>query len=134
MKVFLDTNVLVSAFTTRGLCADVFRLILAEHELVLGRPVLDELERVLARRFRMPAPEVDAIPTFLHDYPIAEADVELPELDIRDPDDRPVLASALAAGADILISGDRDLLAIEQVFDPRIMNPRGFWEWSREAG
>ncbi len=36
MKVFLDTNVLVSAFTTRGLSADLFRLVVAEHELLTG--------------------------------------------------------------------------------------------------
>ena len=31
MKVFLDTNVLVSAFATRGLSADVVRLLLTEY-------------------------------------------------------------------------------------------------------
>lgn len=133
MKVFPDTNVLVSAFTTRGLCADVFRSILAEHDLVLGRPVLDELERVLSQRFRMPAPEVDAVLDFLKDYPIAEAEGEPPNPDIRDPDDRPVLASAIVAGADILVTGDRDLLVLGQIKGLRIVNPRGFWEWSRTA-
>ena len=34
VRVFLDTNVLVAAFATRGLCADVVRTVLAEHELV----------------------------------------------------------------------------------------------------
>jgi len=33
MRVFLDTNVLVAAYATHGLCEDVFRVILAEHEL-----------------------------------------------------------------------------------------------------
>ena len=47
MRVFLDTNVLVSAFATRGLCADVLRLILAEHTLVTGEVVLRELRRAL---------------------------------------------------------------------------------------
>jgi hypothetical protein len=36
VKVFLDTNVLVSGFAARGLCADVMRLVLAEHELIMG--------------------------------------------------------------------------------------------------
>ena len=36
MKVLLDTNVLVSAFATRGLCADVLRLVLTEHEMVVA--------------------------------------------------------------------------------------------------
>ena len=42
MRVFLDTNVLASAFGTRGLCADVLRLIMAEHELITGEVVVEE--------------------------------------------------------------------------------------------
>jgi hypothetical protein len=45
--VFLDTNVLVSAFASRGLCADLFELVLLEHDLVLGRNVLRELSKAL---------------------------------------------------------------------------------------
>ena len=42
MRVFLDTNVLLSAFAARGLCADVFRTVLAEHELITSEFVLGE--------------------------------------------------------------------------------------------
>jgi len=55
VKVFLDTNVLVSGFATRGLCADVIRLVLAEHELVVAQIVLDELKRVLKQKIELPA-------------------------------------------------------------------------------
>ena len=51
MKVFLDTNVLVSAFTARGLCADLVRLLLAEHEVMTGEVNFVELRRVLVDRF-----------------------------------------------------------------------------------
>jgi uncharacterized protein len=40
LRVFLDTNVLVSAFAARGLCADLFELVLLQHELILSRSVL----------------------------------------------------------------------------------------------
>ena len=40
MRVLLDTNVLASAAATRGLCADVLRVVLAEHELVVCRQIL----------------------------------------------------------------------------------------------
>lgn len=58
MKAFLDTNVLVSAFATRGLCADLFRLALAEHELITTDIVLTELEGVLRERFGIPTDTV----------------------------------------------------------------------------
>jgi hypothetical protein len=41
LRVFLDTNVLVAAFATRGLCADLLRVVLVRHELVVADVVLD---------------------------------------------------------------------------------------------
>jgi predicted nucleic acid-binding protein len=54
VRVVLDTNVLIAAFATRGLCEDVLRTVLAEHELIVSKFILAELERVLVekRRFR----------------------------------------------------------------------------------
>jgi predicted nucleic acid-binding protein len=54
LRVFLDTNVLVSSFTTRGICADVVTVVVAEHQLVLGETVLVELTRVLAEKMKVP--------------------------------------------------------------------------------
>lgn len=51
MKVFLDTNVLVSAFMARGLCADLFRYVLAEHEVLTGEVNLVEFRRILRHKF-----------------------------------------------------------------------------------
>jgi predicted nucleic acid-binding protein len=42
VRVALDTSVLVSAVATRGRCADLFNLVLAEHELIVGETVLTE--------------------------------------------------------------------------------------------
>ena len=54
MKVCLDSNVLVSAFATRGLSADVLRVVLAEHELLVPVVVLAEVERVLREKLQLP--------------------------------------------------------------------------------
>jgi predicted nucleic acid-binding protein len=53
---------------------------------------------------------------------------QLPTVDLSpDPDDNPVLAMALAAHADILVTGDRrDLLALERVGATRILSARQF--------
>ena len=47
MRVFLDTNVLASALTARGLCAELFEVVLQSHDLLTSEPVLLELERIL---------------------------------------------------------------------------------------
>ena len=57
--MFLDTNVLVSAFATRGLSADVVRVVLAEHELATSEVVLDEFRRVLTDKIGAPPKTVD---------------------------------------------------------------------------
>ena len=131
MRVFLDTNVLVAAFATRGLCADVLRDVLAEHELLVGEVVLTELERALKRRLRLPATAVEAILQFLREHEVVPKPKEPASLPVRDPADRWILASALAARADVLVTGDRDLLDLPASAPLRILDPRAFWELAR---
>ncbi len=133
MRVFLDTNVLVSAFATRGLSTDVFRLVLAEHELLTGEVNLAELRRVLRDRIALPPATIGAIEQLLREHTIIpKPDKPLP-VPIRDPDDRWVLASAVAGHADVLVTGDKDLLQAAHPGPPRILDPRGFWELSRRS-
>ena len=67
MKVFFDTNVLVAAFATRGLCADLFAHVLLEHELVVGEVVLDELREKLRTKLKLPKKTVDEIEALLRE-------------------------------------------------------------------
>ena len=110
MKVFLDTNVLVSAFATRGLCADVLRLVISRHQLIVGEVVLDEMERVLREKLALPEPVVSEATGFLREFKVVERPAEISVEVEADPEDAVVLASALAASADFLVTGDRDLL------------------------
>ena len=128
MKVFLDTNVLVSGFTTRGLCADVIRLILAEHELITGEVILGEMERVLSKKIGLPASNIEEILSFLQTQTVEPRATTVPAIPIRDEDDSLVLASALAAKCDVLVTGDKDLLDVaDRITDLTITDPRGFW-------
>ena len=67
MRTFLDTNVLVAAFATRGLCEDVLRTVLAEHRLLTSEFVLEELRRVLAEKLRMPQGEAARVCVFVRE-------------------------------------------------------------------
>jgi putative PIN family toxin of toxin-antitoxin system len=132
VRVFLDTNVLVSAHATRGLCRDVLRLILAEHTLLSAEVVLVEVERVLTTKFRLPPNVVQEVIASLREHHIEPRPESIGDLVVRDPDDAWVLASALAARADVLVTGDPDLLDLAgPVRGLRITNPRGFWELNR---
>lgn len=133
MRVFLDTNVLASAFATRGLCADVLRHVLAEHELVVGEVVLVELRRVLRAKLRVPADVASDVESMLRDHEVVPRPSQAPLLELRDPDDRWIVASAVAGRADVLITGDRDLLDAAARLPLRVLDPRAFWELARRS-
>ena len=61
MKVFFDTNVLIAAFATQGLCADLFAHVLLEHGLVVGEVVLTELRTTLRTKLKLPKKTIDEI-------------------------------------------------------------------------
>jgi putative PIN family toxin of toxin-antitoxin system len=128
VKVFLDTNILVAAFATRGLCADVVRTVLAEHEWLVSETVLGELQRVLADKIGLPESGVRSIMRFVREQAlVTAAAARAAPVEVRDPDDNAVLSDALDASAEVLVTGDRDLLELEGIPGLRILNPRGFW-------
>lgn len=103
VRVFLDTNVLVSAFASRGLCADLVRHVLAEHELIVGEVVLAELRRVLRDRIRLPRATIAEIEALLRDQIVVPRPSQPAAVQIRDPSDRWTLASAIAGHAEVLV-------------------------------
>ena len=131
MRVCLDTNVLVAAFATRGLCADVFRAVLAEHDLVVGEVILDELRRVLRSKLRLPADRLEAVEALLAGFPVVPKPASASALAIRDVADRWILATAVAGAADVLVTGDADLLAVRGAAPIPIVDPRSFWDLLR---
>lgn len=124
--MFLDTNVLASAFNTRGLCNDVFLLVIEEHELVTGEIVLEELKAVLRRKFGLPATTVSQIDSFLRKYQVESLPQEAPTLKLSDHSDLLVIASALSSGSEIVVTGDAEILRLEDKPIP-IVSPREFW-------
>lgn len=127
MKVFLDTNVLVSAMATRGLCADVLREILTSHQLVVSAALFNELRRVLRKKLQIPDELIDdAIEMLQQDAHFATPST-LSDVKIRDKDDLMILSSALDGSADLLVTGDKGLLNLGKIQDMGIVSPRGFW-------
>jgi putative PIN family toxin of toxin-antitoxin system len=134
VRVFLDTNVLISAFAARGLCADLMRLLLAEHEVLTGEVNVVEVRRVLTKRFKATAAQVDVIEQLLRDQTVISKPAALLSLKVRDPDDAWVLASAVAGDADFLVSGDRYLLVLANRAPLPILSPRDAWSRLRGKG
>lgn len=127
MRVFLDTNVLVSAFAARGLCADLLREVLARHTLLTGEVVLAEFRRVLSRKLGAPRTAIEAAVAAASAGEVVARPRRRLALRSRDPSDDLVLASAVAGKADLLVTGDRDLLCLAARAPLPIRSPRVAW-------
>jgi len=128
VKVFLDTNVLVSAVATRGLCTDVLREVLAAHDLVISRQVLDEVRCVLRTKFGATQDVIADFIQLLQRDAILARPGRVPDVELRDRADRLILSAAVASGADVLVTGDNELLELGALEGVEIISPRQFWE------
>jgi predicted nucleic acid-binding protein len=133
LRVFLDTNVLMAAFATRGLCADVFRLAAAGHQLLVGEPVLDEVRRILTSKLRMPKDARNEVLGVLRRFPLAAAAAKPIPLGINDSADEWIVACALAATAEVFATGDKALLELRKIKNMAIVSPRQFWTQAQPA-
>ena len=130
-RVCLDSNVLVAAFVARGLCADLLRLVLTEHELVVPEVVRQEVRAVLVGKLKASREALSTVEAVLEECELTPpTDTPCP-IPVRDPDDERVLADTLSAGVEILATGDQDLLAVAEESPIRILSPRAFLALTR---
>ena len=125
MIVVLDTNVFVAAMVAKGLCYEVVVRALGSCTVVTSHLLTEELERTVRARFSLgPGGR-----TFLEQLASRTRLVQpapLPAPVCRDADDDQVLATAIAGGATVIVTGDQDLLVIRRYKDIDIVSPRDF--------
>ncbi len=103
------------------------RVCLAEHELVIGEVHLNELRRVLKKKLRLPDDAIAAVEAIFNAVEIVPKPSAPHKLAIRDTDDRWILATSVDAHADVLVTGDEDLLTVAADAPLPILSPREFW-------
>lgn len=135
MRVFADSNVWVSAFATRGLCADLIRNLLRAHQvgavtLLTADAVVRETERILVDKFDASAADLVPVRTAMSAAFVLPAGGAPPD-NIPDPDDAPIIAAALAGNVQWFITGDKALLALKLVAGMRMVPPREMYEGLR---
>ena len=128
MRAVFDTNVLIAAFLTEGLCSGL--LIRARRQafnLVLCDDIIREFEGILIKKFKLTSTDISEISAI-----VSEAASEIlhklspiPNI-CRDPNDDMIIACAIDATADYIVTGDEDLLILKNYKDIVIINPRNF--------
>ena len=127
MKLVLDTNVLLAAVLAPGLCRELVRKHIHAHELCCSPALLEEFAEKLRHNLGFQPSTVPLFAAYRQRVNLVEAP-PLPAPVCRDPDDDLVLATALAGQADIIITGDKDLLVLKKHQGIRILSPRQFME------
>ena len=134
IRVVLDSNVLISGLNFRGREHEVLALG-ADHKIdvLLSSGILNEVSQTLQRKFGYSAlaaqGEIDGL--------LQWANIVVPTVAVqgvcRDADDDRILECSLEANADYLVTGDRDLLDLEDFRGTQIVNAAAFLEIYNEA-
>lgn len=125
MIVVLDTNVLVAALVAKGLCHEVVVRGLGSCTVASSEALLRELERTLRTRFTVGSAGAAFLDQLRRRARLVEP-ASLAGPVSRDPDDDVVLATAVAAGAAVIVTGDQDLLTLERYEGIDVISPREF--------
>lgn len=129
MRVVFDTNVVVSALVFPGGRGEeaLRRIIERRDELILSKPVLDELMEVLARKFARDAEELARIAVFLGDLSaIVKHGRRLKEL--QDEPDNRILECAIAGRAQAIVTGDQAMLGLREFRGILVLTLRDYLE------
>jgi predicted nucleic acid-binding protein len=102
--------------------------VLASHELLISAHVLRELRRVLRNKFGVDQDLIDEFIWLMRQDNVLARPRQIPNVELQDQDDLPILSAAISAQADVFVTGDKEILDIGQIENLAILSPRQFWE------
>ena len=126
MKVVLDTNVLIAAFATQGLCHAIFELCLDQHQIILSQQILKEFSEALEKKLKVPKRTAKTTTDYLKEHAVIHRVRGPYKRIVRDASDDHVLALAQQATVDYIITGDKDLLDLKTFKNIKIVTPEVF--------
>lgn len=133
MRVLLDTNVWIAAFVSRGACHELVEYCRRAHTLVTSDFILSKLEATLLDKFNVPPEKAAEARALIETNCELVSPSALPKPVSRDPDDDAVLAAAAAGRCACLVTGDRDLLVLEEYQGIPMLTPKGFWRFEAQG-
>lgn len=122
MKIFLDTNVWLSATVFAGLCAEILIESARRGSLLTTRLVQAEAHEVLRRKFPH-SPQSLTLFDAIWSEAACASDVDEP----ADDNDVRLVRAAQEAGAVVFVTGDRRVLAWGAQGQMQILSPRDAW-------
>jgi uncharacterized protein len=128
MKIVFDTNVILSALITQGLSSRVLDICIDKHQLFISPWIINEVVLKLDVKMHAPKSEIDRVHAFLDTiFNKIIPEGNMPAI-CRDADDNNILLLAQTTMADLIITGDNDLLSLNKFLKTKIISPRQFIE------
>jgi uncharacterized protein len=128
VKVVFDTNVLIAAFLTEGLCSGLLiRARKHTFDLVICDYIIKEFKGILTKKFKISATDLSEISDIISEaaYEILHEPHPISGI-CRDSNDDMIIACAIDAAADYIVTGDEDLLILKKYKNVEIISPRNF--------
>lgn len=123
MRVVLDTNIYISAFVIPGGQAEkaVIKIIESEDSLIISKEIIDEVLSVLSSKFGRDREALSRIAVYLSE--IAELVRPTEKVNIlKDEPDNRIIECALESKADVIVTGDKEMLKIKQFHGIRVIS------------
>ncbi len=129
MKVVFDTNVFISAIVISGGQSEkaILRIAEGRDSLLISRPIINEILSVLSKKFSRDGEEISRVAVYLADlaklvHPSKVVNV------LRDGPDNRIIECALGGKADVIVTGDKEMLALKEYLGIRIISLKEYLE------
>ncbi|MBI5214086.1 MAG: putative toxin-antitoxin system toxin component, PIN family [Nitrospirae bacterium] len=127
MRVVFDTNIFISALVIPGSQAEaaVLKILEGTDTLIISREIINELLSVLATKFSRDIDELARVAVNLADlsemvYPAEKINI------LRDAPDNRILECALSGDADVIVTGDKEMLKLKEYKGIKIITLREY--------
>ncbi len=132
MRIVFDTNVLIAAFISHGVCSELFEHCVRCHKIIASKFILTEFSEKLTTKFKSSKCEVNKATQLLLSRLVIVTPLDLEKPVCRDPKDDFILGTALQGKCQCIISGDKDLLILKKYKGIDIIPPQDFWKYEEK--
>lgn len=128
MRILVDTNVVVSGLIAKGACFEILEDLVYSHTPIITPYILAECQDVLRHKFHLSSATVKSLISVLDRHFVkGKSSADLLKV-CRDSEDDQIVADALFNQAEVILSGDKDLLSMERYEGMRIVAPKDYWK------
>ncbi|MBM4351757.1 MAG: putative toxin-antitoxin system toxin component, PIN family [Deltaproteobacteria bacterium] len=129
MRVVFDTNIFISAFVIPGGQAEkaMLKIIEGEDVLLLSKGILDELLSVLSIKFSRDKEEISRVAVILSEMAERVEPTKTIKVLTDQPDNR-ILECAVSGNADIIVTGDKEILRLMEFEKTKIISLKEYLE------